>query len=223
MSAELERTTRHRIVTMLRKLGPLQAFDIARRLGISSIAVRRHLNNLERDRYVRYETVRKSAGRPAFLYSLTEHAEDLFPKKYADMTLELLDDVLATQGEIAVDALFERREERLAAKYAERLRQPAPESVDDPAQLAALVEKLASMQDERGYMAEWRRADDETGARFLLTEHNCPIHAVAHRFQQACSSELSLFRKVLGARVEQLECKAKGGHRCVYEVRPGND
>ena len=220
MNAELDRKTRHRIVCMLRTLGPLHAFDIARRLGISSIAVRRHLNNLERDRYVRYEPVRGAAGRPAFMYYLTEQAEELFPKNYADMTLELLEDVRDLLGEAAVAAFFERREGRLAAKYEERLGASGAADDGEAGGLEERVARLASIQDDRGYMAEWRREDDALGPRFLLTEHNCPIHAVAHRFNQACSSELSLFRKVLNARVEQLECKAKGGQRCIYEIRP---
>lgn len=211
-------TTRRQIMTMLRKGGPRNAFDLARQLGISDIAVRRHLNNLERDRLVRVESVRQAMGRPTFVYSLTEAAEDLFPKHYADIALEFLVDVEDLQGEAAIDALFERREERLERKYAERMG-----SVSHPAgkaDLAPRVAELAAIQDERGYMAEWREEGTDGASRYFITEHNCPIHAVAHRFQQACNSELSLFRKVLGADVEQLECKAKGGQRCVYEVKP---
>ncbi|HZG85341.1 metalloregulator ArsR/SmtB family transcription factor [Paenibacillus sp.] len=211
-------TTRKQIMTMLRKRGPLNANEIAKQLGISDIAVRRHLNNLERDRVIRSETVRQAMGRPTYVYSLTEYAEDLFPKHYSDITLEFLNDVMALQGPEMIDALFERREARLEQKYKDRLnRIEMPKGADA---LAARVDELAAIQEERGYMAEWRKAEADGAARFFITEHNCPIHAIAHNYNQACSSELSLFRKVLGAEVEQLECKAKGGQRCVYEVKP---
>ncbi|HZG58888.1 metalloregulator ArsR/SmtB family transcription factor [Paenibacillus sp.] len=212
-------TTRKQIMTMLRRRGPLNAYDIAKQLGISDIAVRRHLNNLERDRIVGVETVRQAMGRPTFVYSLTEQAEELFPKHYADITLEFLNDVQELQGPEAIEALFERREGRLEQKYKERLGGLSTQG--DADELAARVDGLAAIQEERGYMAEWRKEErDGGGARYFITEHNCPIHAIAHSFNQACSSELSLFRKVLDADVEQLECKAKGGQRCVYEVKP---
>jgi predicted ArsR family transcriptional regulator len=203
-------TTRKQILTMLRKKGRMNANDIAKELGITDIAVRRHLNTMERDHLVRAETVRQAMGRPTFVYSLTDHAEDLFPKNYADITLDFLNDVRDLQGPEMIEALFERRETRLERKYKER--------IGGQKQLEKLVEELANIQDERGYMADWEK--DEEGNRYFITEHNCPIHSIAHAYTQACSSELSLFRKVLGAEVEQLECKAKGGERCVYVVKP---
>jgi predicted ArsR family transcriptional regulator len=205
-------TTRKQIMTMLRKKGPLSAHNIAKVLGITDIAVRRHLNTLERDHIIRAETVRQAMGRPLFVYSLTEYAEDLFPKNYADITLEFLNDVQDLQGPEAIDTLFERREGRLEQRYRERMGASQP--------LEKLVGELADIQEERGYMAEWEK--DEANGRYLLTEHNCPIHSIAHNYVQACNSELSLFRKVLSADVEQLECKAKGGQRCVYAIRSHN-
>ncbi|WP_274364688.1 helix-turn-helix transcriptional regulator [Paenibacillus thermotolerans] len=203
-------TTRKQIVTMLRKKGRLNAHDIAKELGITDIAVRRHVNALMRDRLVRAETFRQAMGRPTLLYSLTEQAEQLFPKHYSDITLDFLNDVRDLQGTEMIDELFVRRESRLERKYKEKI------DANEP--LEHLVQELTKLQDERGYMAEWEK--DEEGGRFFIKEHNCPIHSIAQEYTQACSSELSLFRKVLGAEVEQLECKAKGGERCVYAVKP---
>jgi len=203
-------STRQQVMTILRKDGPLSANELAKALGITDIAVRRHLNTLERDRMLRVETVRQAMGRPLYMYSLTEEAENAFPKHYADITLEILKDVQDMQGPEMIDAIFERREGRLELKYKERIETGMP--------LEVRVEQLSQLQEDRGYMAEWFKAED--GSRYFITEHNCPIHSIAQNFTQACDSELSLFRKVLGAEVEQLECKAKGGSRCIYEVRP---
>lgn len=203
-------TTRHLVMTMLRKEGPLSANELAKALGITDIAVRRHLNTLERDRMLRVEAVRQAMGRPLHVYSLTEEAEGAFPKHYSDISLEILNDVQELQGPEMIDAIFERREERLEKKYRERMDSDLP--------LDRLVDQLSHIQEERGYMAEWHK-EDET-ERYVITEHNCPIHSIAQQFTQACDSELSLFRKVLGAEVRQVECKAKGGSRCIYEVAP---
>lgn len=203
-------TTRKQILTTLRKRGPKNAHELAKVLGITGMGVRRHLNALERDRLVRAETVRQAMGRPTFVYSLTDAAELAFPKNYADISLDFLDDLHDVHGPELIEELFRRREKRLEQKYKERFGKCAS--------LEQLVEALARVQEERGYMAEW--AKDEDTVTYWITEHNCPIHAVAHRYTQACSSELSLFRAVLDAEVEQVECKAKGGERCVYSVRP---
>lgn len=203
-------TTRQQVMTLLRKEGPMSANDLAKALGITDIAVRRHLNTLERDQMLRVDTVRQAMGRPTYIYSLTEQAEDMFPKHYADISLELLQDLKELQGDEIIGELFERREARLEQKYKERM--------NSDESLEAMVAQLSEIQEERGYMAEWKKGED--GSRYFILEHNCPIHSVAQHFPQACDSELSLFRKVLGADVEQLECKAKGGARCIYEVRP---
>lgn len=207
-------TTREQIMTLLRKRGRMNANEIAKQLGITDIAVRRHLNNLERDRILHVETVRQAMGRPTFVYSLTKEAEDLFPKNYADITLEILNDIIALQGPSVIDSIFDRREDRLEQKYRQLLQAKGYDTLEQ------LVGELASLQEERGYMTEWRKEEDEGEARYIITEHNCPIHEIAYNFNKACESELSLFRKVLGAKVEQLECKAKGGERCIYEIKP---
>jgi iron-sulfur cluster biosynthesis transcriptional regulator SufR len=202
------KSTRQQILEMLKKNDALSASDIASRLEITDIAVRKHLQTLEKDGLVETSLVRQAMGRPVYVYKLTESSEDIFPKKYADITLDFLQDMEQLQGPEMIDRLFERRENRLSEKYDRSMQGK---------ELEKRVAELAQLQDERGYMAEWR-VDEETG-QYLLTEHNCPIHVIAHQYNQACSSELSLFRKVLGADVEQLECKAKGGHRCVYAVK----
>ncbi|WP_127584779.1 helix-turn-helix transcriptional regulator [Paenibacillus koleovorans] len=203
------KSTRQIILEMLKKNDALTANEMAAQLQITDIAVRRHLQSLEKDQLVQTKLVRQAMGRPTYAYTLTESSELMFPKKYADITLDFLQDVQELQGEAMIDSLFERREKRLREKYGQAMQGQ---------ELEMRVGELAQLQDDRGYMAEWQQ-DAATG-RYVLTEHNCPIHAVAHQFHQACSSELALFRNVLGADVQQVECKAKGGHRCVYVVSP---
>ncbi|MDB4867082.1 MAG: sufR 2 [Cohnella sp.] len=202
-------STRQQILEMLKKNGAMSANEMAEKLQITNIAVRRHLQTLERDQLVETKLVRQSMGRPSHVYLLTEHSEQVFPKNYADITLDFLQDVQEMHGPGTIDSLFERREQRLSEKYKQAM--PGEE-------LESRVAELALLQDQRGYMAEWTKG--EQPGQYLMTEHNCPIHKIAHQFTKACSSELSLFRDVLGADVEQLECKAKGGQRCIYAIKP---
>jgi predicted ArsR family transcriptional regulator len=204
-----EASTKQQILHMLKKEGTLSANEIAQHLKISDIAVRKHLHSLEKDRLIEPRLIRQAMGRPLNVYSLTGDAEKEFPRNYADISLGFLNDLRDLQGEETVDLLFDRREERLKENYGERVRGSS---------LGQLVEQLARIQDDRGYMAEWHK-DEQTGS-YMLTEYNCPIHDIAHQYNKACSSELSLFRELLGAEVEQLECKAKGGKKCVYAIKP---
>jgi predicted ArsR family transcriptional regulator len=86
---------------------------------------------------------------------------------------------------------------------------------------AALEERLrglARIRTEEGYMAEVRR----DGEGFLFIESHCPICAAANACQGFCSTELELFRAVLGksASVERSEHILAGDRRCVYRVKP---
>lgn len=114
-------STRKMILTMLKTKGPLSVSEMTRELGITEMAVRRHLNTLERDNLIASELVRQAMGRPMNQYSLTEHAEDLFPKKYQHLTLDLLEELESALGEDKVNLLFERRKQRLIRRYENRM------------------------------------------------------------------------------------------------------
>jgi Predicted transcriptional regulator len=134
-------STREEILYLLKTHGPLSAGDIAEKLSISEMAVRRHLSTLERDRLVRAMLVRQTMGRPANLFLLTEKAEALFPKHYADFALDLLQDLVAEEGTEKMEALLARREARLREHY-------QPQMEGKP--LRERVATLAALQNERG-------------------------------------------------------------------------
>jgi len=95
--------------------------------------------------------------------------------------------------------------------YGKRIRRADP--------LERKLDELAKVRTEEGYMAEIRRQDDGS---FLLVENHCPICAAANACQGFCSTELELFRSVLGSgvSVERAEHIIKGDSRCVYRIRP---
>ena len=94
--------------------------------------------------------------------------------------------------------------------YGKRIRPKDP--------LERKLNELAKVRTEEGYMAEIRREDD---GGFLLVENHCPICAAANACQGFCSTELELFRSVLGpgVTVERAEHIIKGDNRCVYKVQ----
>ena len=204
-------TTRRAILTLLKREGPLDAASVATALSLTAAAVRQQLARLEEDGLLTHhddaeEQTRR--GRPRHLYALTSAAETLFPKRYGDLTTELLG-YLGGPGASQVDELFEQRRRR---RVADALPRTAHLPFDD--QVAALTAIL----DGDGYLADAERLDDGS---WRITEHNCAILTVAHGFSQACTSELAFIRDALpGATVRRVAHLMDGAHVCAYVVSP---
>ncbi|MCZ8512002.1 transcriptional regulator [Paenibacillus filicis] len=206
MNQEHDASTRKVLLTMLKTQGPMTVNDMSKQLGITEMAVRRHLNTLEKDGLLETKLVRQAMGRPSHTYLLTAASDDLFPKKYQHLTLDLLGELAAVAGEEQVDQLFDRRKDRLIERYTDQTEgKPLPER----------IQALADIQNANGYMVEWEQPEE---GMFVFREHNCPIAQVAQQYQHACSCELAMFRKLLDAEVERTECLAKGGARCTYII-----
>ncbi|NGQ96952.1 transcriptional regulator [Brevibacillus sp. SYP-B805] len=200
-------STRDQILHMLKTKGSLSVSDMALELGITEMAVRRHLNTLERDNLITSTLVRQAMGRPTNVYSLSEEADELFPRNYSHFTLDFLRDLHELDGPEKVELLFRRRENRLEEAYRPLV----------TGKLEERVATLARLQNEKGYMVEWEK-DEATGS-YYIKEFNCPIAQIAREFKQACNCELSLFRRVLEADVEQTSCMARGGDKCVFQIK----
>lgn len=200
-------STRMQIMMMLKTEGGLTVSEIAERLGVTEMAVRRHMNQLERDQLIEPQLLRKSMGRPSNQYFLTERSEQYFPKMYASFTMEILKDLEENYGTDMIKSIFKNREKRLLEEHFSAFQ---GKSLDEKVRL------LAELQDEKGYMVKWEK-EDEGVYRFV--ECNCPISQVASVYNQACQCEMDWFCKLLDAEVEQIECKAQGGQNCVYFIR----
>jgi predicted ArsR family transcriptional regulator len=201
-------STRRQILDLLKKRGGMTAKDLGEALGITSMAVRRHLSALERDDLIAAATVRRPMGRPTYVYSLTALADDLFPKNYPQLMIGLLEDIKALDGEEKIDQLFLRREERLYAAYAPRM---------EGKTLEERVVEVAHIFDEAGNLSECSPC---TAGCFRLTWHNCAIHKISERFPQACNHEESLLKRLLDADVIRTEHQAKGDPQCAYQIKP---
>lgn len=207
-----EGKTRRAIVKLLKTEGPLGSAQLAERLGLTAMAVRLHLYALQGEGLVTAEDVPVPVGRPAKSWRLTREADRHFPEAYAELSVALIGAMQETFGAEGLDRVLASRCARQQADYAKRIR-PA-----DP--LEQRLKELAQVRTEEGYMAEVRA--DEEGGGFLLVENHCPICAAANACQGFCSTELDLFRSVLGpgVEVERVEHIVSGDQRCAYRVTP---
>jgi len=201
-------TTRRRILTLLKERGELTADELAEYLGISSVAVRRHLTKLESDQLVKYEEVQRGMGRPSFVYQLGEAAANFFPRRYEELASTVLETINEMYGIEAVDAIFRLRSEHLIKTYRHRV---------NGASLDKRLDQLTQLREADGYMSTWEANSDGT---FILREANCPIIHVAEGCGSACNYDQNLLESLLDAEVVRTSHLARGDGACTYQVRP---
>jgi predicted ArsR family transcriptional regulator len=208
-----KRSTRRAIVKLLKTEGALDSGQLAKRLHLTPMAVRQHLYGLQREKLVTSEERRVPIGRPAKHWRLTRQADGLFPDAYAELNVALIEAVGNAFGPRGLQRVLESREAKQRTDLARRVVRSAP--------LKARLLQLARVRTEEGYMAEVR--PDGRGG-FLFIENHCPICAAATVCQGFCTTELDLFRTVLGpdALVERTEHIVSGDRRCVYTVTSGS-
>jgi predicted ArsR family transcriptional regulator len=198
---------RARIVTRLRD-GRCNVAQLAEHLGISEVAVRRHLTVLDEEGFVTSRTVREDRrGRPAAWYELTDDAQALFPHRYDRLASEMLDFLTAEHGRAGLRAFLRWRLEREAAELREAV------TAED---LHEKLGQLAHALSDAGCAAEVQPTPDG----FRLVQNHCTIADVAKEHPEVCAYEAAAFSKVLGDDVtlSRRDTLASGATACVCSV-----
>lgn len=203
--------TRQQILNLLKLEGALDSARLAAHLGVSAMAVRQHLYDLQAQGIVTYQAQAAGVGRPTKQWQLTGAADSFFPTGYAELTVNLLQAMREVFGEAGLDKLLAIRMQQQVAAYGARVHHADP--------LAQKLAILAELRTEEGYMATVINTPE--GA-LLLVENHCPICDAARRCLQLCNRELETFQAVLGAdvTVERVEHILAGSRRCAYRVVP---
>ncbi|MHB8926061.1 MAG: helix-turn-helix transcriptional regulator [Bacillota bacterium] len=200
-------STRREILTILKKKGRLSVDELSHQLGITPMGVRQHLAILERDDLVTPSQVRRGIGRPSHLYSLTEAAQDLFPKHYEEFAINLINDLIELGGQDRLQDILELRVQRISKELSDRWQGLGFEE---------RVREFGKMLDTKGSMGEVEKLED--GA-FAIREFNCGIYKIAQAHPIVCEFEKRLVERALGCSVQAEECIANGAQRCCYVVR----
>lgn len=201
---EYTEAERPRTLDLLKIHGPANVPGLARLLGVNPNAVRQQLEALHREGLVDVRTARRGVGRPTQIWSLTPKSESLFPQAYGTMAVDLLRRLREIDGERKIAKLFARRTKELLKAYRKRLAGKTE---------AERLRELARIRDREGYMA---RANPGG-----LTEHHCPIAALAREFPLVCRYEQLLFEAALGMKVDRTQHIASGDAACVYRTKTG--
>ncbi|HYL99167.1 MAG TPA: metalloregulator ArsR/SmtB family transcription factor [Blastocatellia bacterium] len=206
-----ERKTRRAIVKILKTEGPMDSSSLAAKLDLTAMAIRQHLYALQEEKIVTSEERPVPIGRPAKHWRLTRDADRLFPDAHAELSVALIDAIGDAFGPTGLAHVLESRSASQRVDYSSKIKPSAP--------LKEKLRRLVRIRTEEGYMAEIRA---EGKGSYLFIENHCPICAAAASCMGFCSTELELFRAVLGpdVTVERAEHIISGDRRCVYRVAP---
>lgn len=202
--------THDKIIELLKTRGSLTAKVLAQELALTTMGVRQHMLALEESGDVDFEDVKAARGRPTRYWSLTRQSDERFADRHDELTVQLIDSVIAVFGEDGLEKLIADREASSMRTY--RL------ALADQFGVEAKLTKLAILRSNEGYMASVASEDDF----FWLLENHCPICAAATKCQNFCRSELQLFQHLLNdvAHVTREEHIIEGARRCAYKVVP---
>jgi predicted ArsR family transcriptional regulator len=194
--------TRERVRALLLQQGPQTAAALGKALGLSSAAVRRHLDALLADECITAREQRhygpRGRGRPARVYALTETGHAAGPQAYDALAVHALRWLAEEGGTEAVTAFARGRASELEQRLA-GAREP---------------EALAVALSQDGYAATVETVPTGT----TLCQHHCPVQAVAAEFPQLCDAETEALARVLGTHVQRLATIAHGDGVCTTHI-----
>jgi len=194
------------VLEHIRRKGHASAEAIASDLGVTPNAVRQHLTNLERDGFVVSHPERGARGRPSLLFSLTERADSVFPKRYGQLATMVLQEVQEIGGPEALDEIFAR----VAARHADAIEHDIV-GLDFDEKLKRVVAWIG----RAGTLAE----QQEVAEGVQITIHNCPFRNTALKFPQVCTITPHLMSRLLGTAVSQSDSIHRRDPYCSFVVQ----
>jgi len=217
MADAQDANTRQQVLDLVVEKGPVTASAIARILGLTTAAVRRHITILmESGEIAEHEpgtVAKRGRGRPARHYIATERAHMHLADGYSDLAVKALRHLGQVGGEEAVDSFAAARSREIERRYAPIVR----DAGKDP---RVRAQALADALTQDGYAATVREIANGTFAVQLCQGH-CPIQHVAGDFPQLCDAETQAFSRLLDVHVQRFATLAGGEHVCTTHIPVG--
>ena len=187
--------------------GEATAGEIAANLRLNQANIRRHLEVMRAEGLVDVRSQRQIVGRPAYMYRLTERAEELnahYPRLVNRMVRQMAS--LPDGGKQILEQVFAGVADDVASAY-------RPQVTG-----ASVAERVAQTSDalkDEGIVDHWRKDDDG----FHLMNTTCPYRKAAELTDAPCHADHRAVELLVGAPVEQVSRMVDGDHMCEYVVR----
>ena len=196
--------TREQVLGLVVERREARAEELAEALGISAVAVRRHLDNLRADGFIDVRAVKQSTGRPFHAFFPTEKALGTISHGYADLLERVLRSV-DERSDVTTSVA-----ERMAATVAERHLGEIPAGASPEERIELVTEGLR----EEGILDHWQAASDG----YHLVNCSCPYRRAAEISNLPCESDRKAIEMLVGAEVLQVHRIVDGYTQCEYVV-----
>lgn len=217
MSEQQDACTREQVLDLIVEKGPVTATVIARILGLTTAAVRRHITLLlNSGQIIEHEpglVGKRGRGRPARHYVATENAHTGLAEGYSELAIKALGYLGQVGGSGAVEGFAAARSREIERRYA-----PIVRAAGSDPRVRALA--LADALTQDGYAATVREIGGGQIAVQLCQGH-CPIQQVAGDFPALCEAETQAFARLLDVHVQRLATLAGGDHVCTTHIPVG--
>ncbi|WP_394234508.1 helix-turn-helix transcriptional regulator [Niallia oryzisoli] len=200
------RNTKEQILALLKQYGTLTIMELSTELGITEMAVRRHVQTLERDKLIRSNVKKQTMGRPSKVYELAEQGENFFPKKYKELSLDLLHGLKEAGHEDLIKDILRKKREQFLEQYKLEHKNEA---------MGEKLENLKRIQEREGYMPQIEEQD----GNLHFKELNCPYVEIAKEFPGICEAEREFIKKFLDADITTLTSMTEGHTCCHYSIQ----
>jgi len=203
--------TRARVQALLLERGAATAAELGAAVGLSSAAIRRHLEAMladgevvARERHVRGQ---RGRGRPAKVFALTDIGRVRCGSHTYDDLANAALRWIARSGEGAVTAFAEE----LVGGLEQRCQAATEQVGDDPLERAEALSQALSAE---GYAA----SASAIASGGQLCQHHCPVAHVAAEFPQLCEAETQVISRLVGTHVQRLATIANGDGVCTTHI-----
>jgi predicted ArsR family transcriptional regulator len=198
--------TRQVILNIIKEHGSITVSQLSKMLDLTPVTVRHHLGVLQREGLVRLPEIKrqKAPGRPRHLFSLSEEADDVFPKNYAEFADLTLREVRERSAAGEVEAIMKSIAQRMAADAPPVMGESLPMRLD----------RVVGFLNRKGYAARWEINDKG----YVLSTANCPYQRLSEQHCEPCYMDLELIGELVGARPQRIAWSAAGDHECAYLI-----
>ncbi len=191
---------------LLRSEQPLGVRALSAKVGISRNAAHQQVVALEREGLIERASAIRTKGRPSRGFRLSAAGKATFPRQYALLARQMLEELARHLGP---DDL-RRTLQRIGLSLADSLRSEMGSDSEEN------IRRIAGLMRDLGY--ESRAVEGEAGTE--IEAHNCVFHDIAMADPAICEVDLALFRSLSGQAVDHRRCMARGERSCRFAFKP---